>query len=156
MTLNLPYQQGDLTGPDLFGDDAQQSVTRLVLIVEDNPVNQLVLKTSLLKLGFNVICASNGAEGVAALEQHPVDLVLMDCQMPVMDGYEATRRIRELPAPKCLVPVVAITANAMSRDRDMCIEAGMNDYLSKPSNGRVLHEMMCKWVPGVREEAING
>jgi signal transduction histidine kinase/ActR/RegA family two-component response regulator len=156
MALNLPFQPGDLSAPVPLDEGPDHVVTRLVLVVEDNPVNQLVLKTSLMKLGFNVLCASNGAEGVAAVEQNPVDLVLMDCQMPIMDGYDATRRIRELQAPKCLVPIVAITANAMSRDRDLCIEAGMNDYMSKPSNGRVLHEMMCKWVPGVREETRNG
>ena len=104
----------------------------LVLVAEDNPVNQMVLKGYLAKLGFRVVTAGNGLEAVAAAQNNPVQLVLMDCQMPVMDGFEATRRIRQLPPPAGQVPIIAVTANALETDRQNCLAAGMNGYLKKP------------------------
>ncbi|NPU94588.1 MAG: response regulator [Gammaproteobacteria bacterium] len=104
----------------------------LVLVAEDNPVNQMVLKGYLAKLGFRVVTAGNGLEAVAAAQNNPLQLVLMDCQMPVMDGFEATRRIRQLPPPVGQVPIIAVTANALETDRQNCLGAGMNGYLKKP------------------------
>jgi PAS domain S-box-containing protein len=105
-----------------------------VLLAEDNAVNQLVARKLLAKLGIEVDIVVNGAEAIEALRAKDFDLVLMDCQMPVMDGFEATRRIRD-PSTGVLnssVPIIAMTANAMRGDRDRCIDSGMNDYLSKP------------------------
>lgn len=120
---------------------------RLALIVEDNAVNQMALKASLLKLGLRTLLASNGREAVDAVLQHPVDIVLMDCQMPEMDGFDATRAIRQLASDRHLVPIIAITANAMSKDRERCVSAGMNDYMSKPVNLNELKEKLLKWLP---------
>ena len=120
---------------------------RLALIVEDNPVNQMVLQASLTKLGLRTRVAGNGNEAISQLLAHPVDIVLMDCQMPVLDGFEATRAIRQLANDKSQVPIIAITANAMSKDRERCVEAGMNDYMSKPVNMHELKEKLLKWLP---------
>lgn len=105
---------------------------RRVLVVEDNLVNQTVLKGLLRKLECTVLTAENGVEALKVLESETVDLVFMDCQMPVMDGFTATQAIRKLPSPMCDVPVVAVTANATSKDRDKCLDAGMTDYMKKP------------------------
>ncbi|WP_411959349.1 response regulator [Pseudomonas sp. s4] len=102
-----------------------------ILLVEDNPVNQLVAKGMLVKLGCQVQLATQGAEALELLEQDEFDLVLMDCNMPVMDGYEASRRIRQSGRWPDL-PIVALTANAMPEERERCRAAGMNDYLAKP------------------------
>lgn len=102
-----------------------------VLVVEDNPVNQMVLKGFLSKLGCSVDTADDGEE---ALDKVALgfDLVFMDCQMPVLDGFEATRRIRAMAGPESKVPIVAVTANAMGVDRQSCIQAGMDGYIEKP------------------------
>lgn len=104
-----------------------------VLLVEDNPLNQMVTKKLLNDWDIATEVANNGREGVHLMQKQAFDLVLMDVQMPEMDGYEATRYIREkLPAPKCQVPIVALTANAFTGSNDECLRVGMNDYLSKP------------------------
>ncbi len=116
-----------------------------VLLAEDNPFNQKVATAMLKLLGCRVEVAANGVEAVAAARRGDFDLVLMDCQMPVMDGYEATRRIRELPAPAGAVTIIAMTANALSGDRKACFIAGMDDFLSKPITRNMLADMMAKW-----------
>jgi len=103
-----------------------------LLVVEDNPANQKVASIMLQRLGCEVEVASNGREAVERLRDEHFDVVFMDCQMPVMDGYEATRCIRELDGPRGNVPIVAMTAHAMQSDRDRCIAAGMSEYMSKP------------------------
>jgi PAS domain S-box-containing protein len=115
---------------------AQPKSSLRVLMAEDNAVNQLVARKMLAKLGIDVEIAVNGEEAIEALRGSRFDLVLMDCQMPVMDGFEATRRIRDRASGVLnpLVPIVALTANAMRGDRERCLEAGMTDYLSKPVN----------------------
>ena len=117
-----------------------------ILLVEDNPVNQLVAKGMLAKLGCQVELATQGAEALAALERQPFDLVLMDCNMPVMDGYEASRRIRQSGRWPHL-PIVALTANAMPEERERCRAAGMNDYLAKPFRREELLALVDHWVP---------
>ncbi|NSX20622.1 response regulator [Pseudomonas putida] len=117
-----------------------------ILLVEDNPVNQLVAKGMLAKLGCLVQVATQGVEALEWLEQEDFDLVLMDCNMPVMDGYEASRRIRQSGRwPE--LPIVALTANAMPEERERCRAAGMNDYLAKPFRREELLALIDHWVP---------
>jgi signal transduction histidine kinase/CheY-like chemotaxis protein len=124
---------------------ARESTAR-VLLVEDNPVNQMVAKGMLAKLGYQVLVAAHGAEALEVLEQEPIDLILMDCNMPVMDGYEASRRIRSNGRwPE--LPIVALTANALSDERERCRAAGMNDYLAKPFRREELAAMLDTWLP---------
>jgi len=120
-----------------------------ILLVEDNITNQQVAVGILSKLGLTADVAANGAEAIKALESTAYDLVIMDVQMPVMDGYEATAQIRN---PRSAVsnhdiPVIAMTAHAMADDRIKCLKAGMNDYLSKPINPDALAETLAKWLP---------
>jgi CheY-like chemotaxis protein len=119
-----------------------------ILLVEDDPANQFAFDRLLSKSNHQVEIAENGKEALKLLEEKNYDVVLMDCRMPVMDGYEATAAIRD-PASRVrnrAIPVIALTANAMREDRDRCIAAGMNDYLSKPIELPVLLAMLGKWV----------
>jgi CheY-like chemotaxis protein len=115
-------------------------------LVEDNAVNQMVAKGMLNKMGCVVVLANNGAEGLERLALEPVDLVLMDCNMPIMDGYEASRRIRLNPDWSSL-PIIALTANAMLDERQHCIDAGMSDYLAKPFRMEQLSSLIQQWLP---------
>jgi signal transduction histidine kinase/CheY-like chemotaxis protein len=123
-----------------------------VLLVEDNRVNQQVALRMLKTLGIVASTAENGETAVAAIQAEPFDLVLMDCQMPVMDGYEATRRVRAWEsaapdgAPRLRVPIVAMTANALLGDREKCLAAGMDDYLAKPIKRDVLAAVLAPWI----------
>ena len=104
-----------------------------ILVAEDNPVNRAVVRKMLEKRGYTLLMAGNGAEALAALDKHPIDLVLMDVQMPEMGGMEATARIREREkGTGRRLPIVAMTAHAMKGDRERCLEAGMDAYVSKP------------------------
>ena len=125
---------------------------RRVLVVEDHPVNQILARTALQRLGCEVDLASGGNEGVQAATSQAYDLVLMDCQMPDVDGYEATRQIRlweSRQGPLALrsrMPIVALTAHAMPGDREKCEAAGMDDYRSKPFSGQDLLEVLQRWT----------
>jgi len=126
-----------------------------ILLAEDNPTNQLVALAMLKKLGYRADCVANGQEAVEALQQIPYDLVLMDCQMPEMDGFEATMRIRA-GEPNVLNPrvnIIALTAHAMQGDRERCIAVGMNDYLTKPLNPQELARVLQEWLVDAVEEA---
>jgi signal transduction histidine kinase/CheY-like chemotaxis protein len=120
-----------------------------ILLVEDNPVNQLVAKGMLSKLGCEVVVASHGGEALQQLERGQFDLVLMDCNMPVMDGYEATRLIRQSGKWPGL-PIIALTANAMPEEREHCKNAGMNDYLAKPFHREELNYLLEQWIAVVQ------
>ncbi len=120
-----------------------------VLVVEDNAINQRVISKMLEKVGHRADMAGNGIEALAALCERPYDLVLMDCQMPEMDGFEATRLLRD-PTSGVLDPqvkVMALTANAMVGDRERCLAAGMDDYLTKPVQMQALVSLLSRWSP---------
>ncbi|CAG8870983.1 Sensor histidine kinase RcsC [Pseudomonas fluorescens] len=120
---------------------------RHILLVEDNPVNQTVIEAMLRSLGFDVSVAADGAQAVEQARQRHFAAALMDCRLPLVDGYEATRRIRLLPQGADL-PIIALTANALQGDRERCLEAGMNDYLSKPFKRIELQQVLQRWLPG--------
>jgi signal transduction histidine kinase/CheY-like chemotaxis protein len=117
-----------------------------LLVVEDNAVNQAVASRLLQKLGHDVDVASNGQEALDAVNSNTYDMILMDCQMPVMDGYAAASAIRALIGPKASLPIVAMTANALKGDKERCLLSGMNDYLPKPINANDLREMISYWL----------
>ncbi|MBT7625896.1 MAG: response regulator [Proteobacteria bacterium] len=118
-----------------------------VLVVEDNRVNQLVVRKMLEIFKVKIDFAQNGSEGVQMSRKKAYDLILMDCQMPIMSGFEATKSIRmnELET-KEHTPIVALTANALEGDRDQCLDAGMDDYLTKPIKLKQLHNTLTKWI----------
>jgi PAS domain S-box-containing protein len=116
-----------------------------ILLVEDNEVNQQLASALLKRAGVAVSIAGDGREALPMLRQRRFDAVLMDIQMPVMDGFEATRQIREIPAFAEL-PVIAMTANAMSGDRERCIDAGMNDYIAKPIHQQTMYSVIARWT----------
>lgn len=118
-----------------------------VLVAEDNSVNQRVASAMLQRLGIRADLVANGEEAVEALERMPYDLVFMDCRMPVMDGYTACRRIREREQGQRHTPVIAMTASVIQGDRERCLEAGMDDYLSKPVRLQELSAMVRRWLP---------
>ncbi len=126
-----------------------------ILIAEDNVTNQQVALGILKNLGLHADAVANGREAVDALKTIPYDIVLMDIQMPEMDGYEAARAIRnpQTGLPNPAVPIIAMTANAMQGDRNTCLEAGMNDYVAKPISPRALAEALAKWLPKIAESA---
>ena len=125
-----------------------QPLTGTVLLVEDHPVNQKVAQKLLERLGLTVHVADNGEIALEKLRGQMYAMVLMDCQMPVLDGYSATRRLREIENEqnKPRMPVIAMTAHAMSGDRERCLQAGMDDYLSKPLDRQLLEQTLARWM----------
>ena len=127
-----------------------------ILVVEDNPVNQRLAMKQLERLGFKASAVSNGQEAIEAAMHADYDLVLMDCQMPEMDGYEATAEIRRREQRDGgHVTIVAMTANALAEDRTACLEAGMDDYLAKPVSLADLRSVIDRWI-GPQANATGG
>ena len=174
MVLGAPGEEGAAAQPaelitrDSLGDRESQKAR--ILLVEDSLTNQKVTLALLKHLGYRAVCVSNGKEALDAVANQSYDIVLMDCQMPVMDGYTATRRIREFEARRweeaagtrrqrgadrtagsaeiCLrphVPIIALTAHAMVGDRERCLEAGMDDYIAKPVDAEDLATILKIW-----------
>ncbi len=146
--------------PSLPEADLERSYAGRILVAEDNPVNRLVAVTMLEGLGCEVHIAADGLEAIASLESRRYDLILMDCQMPRMDGYEATRKIRDLERenglpstsaspnqPPRRIPIVALTAHALEGEREKCLASGMDDYLSKPFSIEQLATVLSRWLP---------
>ncbi|HGA2320004.1 TPA: response regulator [Pseudomonas putida] len=149
-TLEMPLPLSSsvpATLPGASASSAPLEVGKRILLVEDNPVNQSVIEAMLRSLGMEVSVAHDGLQAVEQVRQHQFAAVLMDCRLPQVDGYEATRRIRQLPACEQL-PIIALTANALQGDRERCMAAGMNDYLSKPFRRTELQRVLQRWLPG--------
>ena len=123
-----------------------------ILIIEDDPAALRLVSYTLESAGYQVMSAVNGVEGVAAVIAGDYDVVLMDIQMPEMNGVEATKRIRALEGEKSAIPIIAVTAHAMQGDRENYLASGMNDYVSKPIDPRMLIEAILRWTEG--REAI--
>ncbi|MEQ8177898.1 MAG: response regulator, partial [Amphiplicatus sp.] len=142
----------ETSGP---GPRPASPATRLrVLLAEDNQINA-VLATALIKrAGHHVDVAVNGAEALDALRRARYDVIFMDMHMPEMDGLEAAARIRKLGPPLSRIPIVALTANAMASDRQKCVAAGMDDFLSKPFDPADLHAMLEKWAAHSAKETV--
>ncbi len=146
MTNDLPV---NLPVKPASGPEANTTGAR-VLLVEDNPVNQEVAKFMLENLNLQCQSANNGAEAIEHVLSTDFDLVLMDCQMPVMDGYQATAAIRALPNGRGIkLPIIALTANAMQGDEKLCLDAGMNGFLAKPYSLTQLQALIAAWLPGL-------
>jgi len=125
-----------------------------VLVAEDNAVNKRVAMLMLARLGYSADGVANGLEAMDAVNRVPYDAVLMDCQMPEMDGFDATAAIRRLGGTRRQIPIIAMTANAMAGDRERCLAAGMNDYIAKPVIEKELQAVLLRWVsPGARAAA---
>lgn len=152
--VTLPLEAAAFSPPSPSAEPAQPAVTvsdlhgKRVLLVEDNPVNQMLCRKMLLKLGLAVDIANHGREALQAVASETYQLVLMDCQMPEMDGYEATQMIRtqEKSVEKARLPIIALTAHAMPGDREKCIETGMDDYLVKPFQYAELKTLLQRWL----------
>ena len=142
----LPLPQRARTPAPAAADTLRPDVPRDVLLVEDTPVNQAVAGRMLEKCGFRVQIAENGRAALDDLLRKPYTAVLMDCQMPELDGYETTREIRrrELGGPR--IPIIAMTANSMQGDRERCLAAGMDDYVTKPLRTQTLRDALKRWV----------
>jgi signal transduction histidine kinase/CheY-like chemotaxis protein/HPt (histidine-containing phosphotransfer) domain-containing protein len=163
--LQLPFRRKQLLG--MLFDSSSNQETQMkdampfvsfarprqgkILLVEDNLMNQKVALYQLNAMGYTVEVASNGAEAMEKLGLHTYVLVLMDCQMPVLDGYETTRRIRRIAGNVSRIPIVAMTANAMAGDRERCLEAGMDDYITKPLLRAQLVAALEKHIPQAPE-----
>jgi signal transduction histidine kinase/CheY-like chemotaxis protein len=138
LPIEVPHQTLMPTPRNNYDDEVRKIKEQArVLIVEDNHINQVVLKTMLQRLNIDTYTADHGGKALSILQQaqadgEAIDLILMDCQMPVMDGFDATRNIRNSGESYANVPIIAVTANALSSDKERCLQCGMNDYLSKP------------------------
>ena len=126
-----------------------------ILLVEDNPINQKVVINQLQLLGLEADCVNNGREALDKLEKECYKIMLMDCQMPVLDGYEATRLLREIEGDERHTVVIGLTANAMKGDREKCLAAGMDDYLSKPVSMSDLSVVISRWLLSEAKEPIS-
>lgn len=158
----INIQQGTKARPDALGDTFEQTRAALqpiqgarLLLVEDNDLNRQVAEEFLMKCGLGVELACNGQEALSKVQSKPFDAVLMDLHMPVMDGFEATRRIRALPGHEKL-PIIAMTAAAMTQDRQATTLAGMNDHIAKPIDARELATVLTRWIkPTADSLAVN-
>jgi signal transduction histidine kinase/CheY-like chemotaxis protein len=148
-SVRLPLRVA--SGPSAHSPTAAPScLSGHILIVEDNAVNQMVARRLAEQLGCAVTVAASGEEALPLVARERFDLVLMDCQMPGLDGYETTREIRRLEAGKQPTPIIALTASVLAGEREKCLAHGMNDFLSKPLTRSALAEMLARWLPGAR------
>lgn len=149
-TVNLekPAHQSVDASADRIVNKVTGQYEGIVLVVDDNETNQFVAKGVLQALGLKVTLANDGAEAIKAWENRRFDLIIMDCQMPIMDGFEATAKIRQLEIERSEppIPIIAMTASAMQGDREKCLAAGMNDYITKPIETAVVERVIAPWL----------
>ncbi|MDX1694946.1 MAG: 7TM diverse intracellular signaling domain-containing protein, partial [Ketobacteraceae bacterium] len=144
--LDIDASQPDKPTKPYTGTGAGSAASpRQILVVEDNMVNQMLLKGILKKLRYGVVTANNGQEAVDFVKDNPVDAILMDLQMPVMDGFSSTRLIREMEGCK-QTPILAVTANASAEDRKRCMEVGMDDFIKKPVDIKTIEKHLSEWL----------
>ncbi|MBV1881186.1 MAG: response regulator [Pseudomonadales bacterium] len=145
--LEIPLQIDKQTNTSIVTSHQPIDISsKTILIVEDNPVNLIVERKFAEKYGLNVVVAGNGEEAIVEIEKTEVDIILMDCQMPVMDGFEATKIIRNAKSSIRKVPIIAVTANSTTLDRERCIESGMDDYIPKPIDLDELTVKLDHWL----------
>ena len=143
--------------PSPFPHIGENHTPARLLVADDHTINQQLAVLMLERLGHRVDVVGNGMEGVEAVSRKPYDAVLMDCQMPEMDGFAATKAIRDLQGSGARTPIIAVTANAMQGDREKFLAAGMDDYLSKPLKPKELEEVLARWLPsGQRLASLEG
>ncbi|MEF0592668.1 ATP-binding protein [Pseudomonas aeruginosa] len=145
LEIPLPFQQSPAHRQQAAGDAAPVAAGQEILLVEDNPVNQTVIEAMLRSLGYHVTLVADGIQAVRSAERQRYDAILMDCRLPVLDGYSATREIRAQENGR-RVPIIALTANALQGDRENCLQAGMNDYLAKPFKRAELQRILQRWI----------
>jgi PAS domain S-box-containing protein len=151
-----PWQRPDQGRNDLLPNERallQRAAGQRVLLAEDNLINQEVARELLLAVGMKVDLANDGQEAVGLAAQRDYDLVLMDMQMPVMDGLDATRAMRAMPR-HARTPILAMTANAFGDDRRACLAAGMDDHIAKPVDPELLYGMLCRWLPARVDDGL--
>ena len=146
LTVPAGLEDSPRAAPDAGAE--MGDVSRRILLVEDHPINQKLAMVLLEKLGYQVDLAKDGAQGVQAAQDRPYGLILMDLQMPVMNGFEATQQIRAGDGPNATTPIIALTANAMQSDKDACFDAGMNDFLTKPFSKEGLAQTLARHLRG--------
>jgi CheY-like chemotaxis protein len=152
-TARLPMTAAP-SRPAVTGRRRTDVISRRILVVDDNPLNQIVAKAMLARDGHDVVVVSDGVEALAAVQERSFDLVLMDMQMPVMDGLEATRRIRLLDTPVQRIPIIALSANVLTEHIAGCREAGMDDYLAKPIDRSALRQAIATWATCVDSSPV--
>ncbi|WP_280325674.1 ATP-binding protein [Pseudomonas sp. BN102] len=145
LEIPLPFRTQDVEVACGLEQSNSGGSGQQVLLVEDNPVNQTVIEAMLRSLGYQVSLVGDGAQAVHEASRHHYAAILMDCRLPVLDGYEATRQIRQMNGG-VVVPIIALTANALQGDREACLAAGMNDYLAKPFKRADLLRVMQRWL----------
>ncbi len=146
VTIVVPMMEADYSAHAVGANANRKPENTRVLIVEDNQTNQIVLKKIVELKGYETKVAENGQVALDIIADYCPHLVLMDCQMPVMDGFVATKNIRKLRKPLSEVPIIAVTANVMAGDKQRCLEAGMDDYLKKPTNKAILQKRIAHWL----------
>ncbi|MDV6964304.1 response regulator [Pseudomonas aeruginosa] len=145
LEIPLPFQQSPAHRQQAAGAAAPVAAGQEILLVEDNPVNQTVIEAMLRSLGYRVTLVADGIQAVRSAERQRYEAILMDCRLPVLDGYSATREIRAQENGR-QVPIIALTANALQGDRENCLQAGMNDYLAKPFKRAELQRILQRWI----------
>lgn len=148
--IPFPIADANISGSPVKQDNQAvkglQAFHGRVLVAEDNSVNQLIIRKLLEKTGIQVTIVGNGQEVLSTLQIQSFDLVILDCQMPIMDGYEACRSIRSSSNSYSHTPIIALTASALKEDEQKCMDAGMNDFLTKPVDPQKLYQSLGSWL----------